>query len=275
MFAGLDRARDAAALAWFAQGSAFAGPGSGQDALWALYRAYHDGAAASRRNVDKTLCAALLADLGVEYSRKRLLGRPVRNCLLLGDNAGNRVAADFLDLLEECRRTSAHKGEPADPLLVVAVRRTQPPDVFGEPVDCTDEGLDITAARGWWYPVRLTHLGPDNVVDLLSPTAVRMLGSVRHDADFVYALTGGHPGATRQVVRLLAQRAADRDLGPRALLESTAPADDDRSQNPPTQTVEDSLIERLLAADPEMPCAACFTMRRPPTREPTGRTAAC
>src|SRR5947209_6071540 len=125
VFSGLDRARDAAALAWFAQENVFARRGTGQDALWELNQAYHGGGQAQRRDVDRMLCAALLADLGAEYGRKRLLGRPVRNSLLLGDDAGSRVAADFLDLVEECRRASAQRDDPTDLLLVVAVRRTQ------------------------------------------------------------------------------------------------------------------------------------------------------
>jgi hypothetical protein len=250
VFSGLNRARDAAPLDWFAHNGAFAGPGTGLDALWAVYRAYHDDAdRIKKQSIDHVLCAALLADLSAEYSRKRLLGPPVSNCLLLLDNADQRAAGEFLDLLEKCRIANASNAEPADPLLVVAVQRTQPPPKVGEPVACTDENLDLTAAPGWWCPVRLTDLNPGNIVELLSPTVLHLLGSVRHDADFVYALTGGHPAAARQLIQLLTQR-TERALNPRGLLEARPPGHDDgpRAAASPN-TVEESLIRRVLAPD--------------------------
>lgn len=247
VFSGLDRAHDAAALAWFAHSSPFAGPGTGQDALWSLHRAYHDGDDMGKRDADKTLCAALLADLTAAYRRNILHGKPVHNCLLVADNADNRAAADFLGLIEECRMATVAKGEPADPLLVVAMRRRQAVPVAGEPIDCTDERLDIADAKTWWYPVRLTDLSPDNVVSLLSPTPIRLLGNVRHDADFVHALTGGHPASTQLIARILAEPAPSRILRPQGLLEATPPQTDGRPQNPraAARRVEDRLLERL------------------------------
>lgn len=247
VFSGLDRAHDAAALGWFARSSPFAGPGTGQDALWSLHRAYHDGDDTDKRDADKTLCAALLADLTAGYGRTILRGKPVHNCLLVADNVDNRAAAEFLGLIEECRMATVAKGEPADPLLVVVMRRRQAVPVAGKPIDCTDEQLDIAGANSWWYPVRLTDLSRDNVVSLLSPAPIRLLGTLRHDADFVHALTGGHPASTHLIARILAEPAPQERLRPHGLLEATPHQSDGGPRNPraAAEKIEHRLLRRL------------------------------
>lgn len=217
----IDHARDSALLAWFATNKIYPGQGHGYDPLWDLYRWRHEGTDEAALKVNRTLCAALLEDLRTDYHATGLLrGRRPRNCLLLADDAGGKVGSAFLDLIEESRRaTYASAGAAADPLLMVAAWRGLPPQNAGTPIDATDEALDFAAmladrAVRWWYPIRLTELTLDDVVDMtLSTTTRYVLGNARHDADFVYELSAGHPAATRQLIDLLARAGTRSDIG--------------------------------------------------------------
>lgn len=250
MLSGSKRLRDAKALAWFAGNGIHTGPGDGCDALWQLHRWHREGDEAAIRKVGLTLCAALLADLRADYnSSGPLHAQRARNCLLLADNAGNDVGAAFLDLIEQCRRSSAAAGESGDPLLIVAARRSAPPDSAGPPIDADDEALAVRAERGWWYPIRLTDLSLQNVVDIVfSATSGGVLGSARQDAAFVYALCGGHPAATRRFVEVLGRRDGGQgEFDPRRLLEAQEAADPTRGPGGPRLAVEDLLLRRLFA----------------------------
>lgn len=255
VLAGVDHRREARHLRWFATNGISAG-GTRYDPLWELHRWQHERTRIAARRVDKTLCAALLADLRADYNDRSLFhGQRTANCLLLLDNAGGGVGARFLDLLAECRRDSGRADESGDPLVVVAVLRGQPRRPVGEPIDATDTRLVFvtprTAADGghpdWWCPVRLTDLSDDTVIDLTRGGA---LGSARRDADFVAELTGGHPEAADRVASLLAtlggqtfdvRQLMDHVIPPR-LAEAWRIDEDD-------VTVEAHLLRRALGED--------------------------
>lgn len=190
----------AAPLAWFAQ------PGKDSyDVLWELYRHHHDNSAAAERSVGRTLCAALLADLRADFNeRSRLHGQRTRNCLVLLDDCDSKPASLFLELIEECRRESAQADESGDPLVVLAVVHRVPKNTVGRAVSAASEAVSLASAQatgGWWYPIRLTDLSAEDLVEM---TASNVLGSSRRDADFVFSLTGGHPAASRRLVVQLA-----------------------------------------------------------------------
>ena len=250
----VDRARDSDALAWFARNGIYPGAGRGYDPLWELYRWQHDGGPGGPRMVDMTLCAALLADLRADYNTTGILhARRARNCLLLADNAGSRVGNVFLELVEECRRTVHAAGEPGDPLLLVAARRGRPQQRLGPPLASTDVDLSLVPEEGeserWWYPIRLTDLSPDHVAEMNQrANMISALGSARRDADFVHALTGGHPAATRHLVGLLARHGERRGFDARDLLEPPSTGSGPQSPKPDAEagSAEDLLIARAF-----------------------------
>lgn len=253
----LGRVQEKAVLAWFAH-RAGPQPGSPYDPLWKLYTARHDPAPASGRLVDKTLCAALLADLRADFNDARLLyGRRVSNPLLLFDNADNQHGHRLLELLTECRREQHNTDDgPADPAVVVAVRHGRPPAALGTPIAPTDARLvhpptalapPDTDHPLWWIPVRLTDLGPDDVAEMCRSS---VLGSVRRDADLVHALTGGHAAATASLTVLLERFGRER-FAAHDLLDTPLPALADLPRDwpdpdPAGMTVRDHLIRRVL-----------------------------
>jgi hypothetical protein len=254
LLSGIDHHRDKRALQWHADNGISAG-GSGYDALWELCGRQHERTDEASRDVEKTLCAALLADLRADFNDAALFrGRRTSNCLLLLDNAGTKAGDRLLELLEESRRDTA--DEAGDPALVVAAHRSRPRSWVGEPVPATDGRLSSTrladVTDGWWFPVRLTDLSGE---DVLRMTKSSVLGSARRDADFVHALTGGHPEAVRQLGTLLVQ--VDRSvLDARRLLEhKLGPGREPTGPRPSREaemTVEDYLLKRIFADEVRM-----------------------
>ncbi|MDI5965566.1 ATP-binding protein [Streptantibioticus silvisoli] len=253
---GLSRHQEKAVLAWFAQRRPAAG--SGYDPLWDLRTARADPSPEAGRQVDKTLCAALLADLRADFNDARLLhGQRMSNPLLLFDNADSRAGRALLELVTETRREH-HRGDgAADPAVLVAVRRGRLTGAVGRPLAATDERLSQPPARPappgtdhpvWWSPVRLTDLRPDDVAEMCRSS---VLGSVRRDADFLHGLTGGHPAATADLVVLLELLGRDR-FEAHDLLDTALPDPADLPRDWPEQdtggmTVRDHLVRRVLS----------------------------
>lgn len=264
---GLSRHQEKTVLSWFAHQGRPNG-GSGYDPLWDLRAARHDPSPAARRQVDKTLCAALLADLRTDFNEGRLLhGQRTSNPLLLLDNADSKAGRGLLELLTESRRENHQEDGPADPAVIVAVRRGLLTSAVGRPVASTDERLVYPPVRlappdtdhpMWWCPVRLTDLRPDDVAELCRSS---VLGSVRRDADFLHGLTGGHPAATASLVVLLERLGRDR-FEAYDLLDAPLPDPADLPRDWPDQdtasmTVRDHLVRRVmpdfLATGSDMP----------------------
>lgn len=164
----------------------------------------------ARLHVWRVLCRALLADLRAFPGAGWTHGERTTNCLLLLDNAGVAVGREFLEMLAETRSKAV---EGTDPLVVVAAQATRPalqPEV-GPLRDSADPGLSypdwLAAASASkdpvssWYPVRLAELRLGHVREIVSS---HVLGKAENDAKFIYAFTGGHPGAARELARVLA-----------------------------------------------------------------------
>jgi hypothetical protein len=252
VLAGVDTRREAPYLRWFATNGISSG-GTRYDPLWELHRWQHDRSRVAARKVDKTLCAALLADLRADYNNRSVWhGQRTANCLLLLDNAGGLLGTRFLELLAECRRDSGRAEQTGDPLMVVAALRGQPRLPLGTPIDATDPRLrfvtptttDDGGHPDWWCPVRLTDLSDDAVIDLTHGGA---LGSARRDADFVSELTGGHPEAAARVAVLLAALASPT-FDARQLMDARVPARlaEGWRLDKDDMTVEDFLLRRAL-----------------------------
>ena len=219
LLSGFDHRGERTALRWHAENGISSG-GTGYDPLWELYGRQRVATDSASRHVEKTLCAALLADLRTDFNARSLAhGQRRSNCLLLLDNAGGNAGERVLDLLAQCRRESAKAGDGADPALIVAVLRGRMLRRAGTAIESTDDRLwfaNPSAYPDGWLPVRLTDLGAADVVDL---TSSAILGDSRRDANFIHAVTGGHPEATALLAMLLARPQATRaDLS--GLLES-------------------------------------------------------
>lgn len=263
--------RDGKALRWLAE----RGDGGREyDSLWELYRQHHrqDTPTGTPRIVARTLCAALLADLRADFNDSWPRMQRPRNCLLLLDNAGGRVADLFVELLAECRRESIAAGERPDPAVVVAVQRGRVRPEAERLLEPTDERLEFgvrhpLAPGGdghpvWWYPVALADLNGEQVLALCASS---VLGRYNRDADFLYELTGGHPESTDRLAYLLARfgRTPPRDprrppaelpepFDPRHLLAERLAPDQALPDHWPAPgradtTVEDYLLRRTLA----------------------------
>jgi hypothetical protein len=181
---------------------------------------------AARLHVWRVLCRALLADLRVFPRAGWTHGARTTNCLLLLDNADAPVGREFLEMLAETRLRDA---DGADPLVVVAAQGTRPAlqPAVGQARDSSDEGLRYqewlsaaTASKAPvspWYPVRLAELSLGHVRELVSSHVLR---KVENDAKFSYAVTGGHPGAARELAKVLAavRDPLPADFDPRALV---------------------------------------------------------
>ncbi|AEW99288.1 P-loop NTPase family protein [Streptantibioticus cattleyicolor] len=266
LLSGIRGRRDARILRWYA-GNGISSGGTEYDPLWELYGWHHQQLPAAARKVGKTLCAAFLADLRSDFHDVTVVhGRRPANCLLLLDNTGGRAGELFLELLAECRRDDHRARALPDPAVIVAVQRGRVRRRTGEPVAATDERLVLPARDPagpdddhptWWYPVRLTDLGERDVAEVCRSS---VLGSGSRDADFLHALTGGHPAATDRLATLLAifgrqpfdpRRLLDTPLPPAHQLPDHWAADDpgDDGDGDDEPTVEDHLLARTLGAD--------------------------
>ncbi len=249
--------QEKAVLDWFAGRLPQAGAAGGYQPLWYLRNRSREAGARAAREVARTLCAALLADLAADFHDTGLLyGERVSNALLLIDNADGEPGRQLLDLITECRRENHDAGAPPDPLVVVAVRRGPPPPAAGEPLDPGDERLafppDALTPAGsehplWWCPVRLGGLALDDVTTLCRSHA---LGSGRRDADFLHAVAAGHPAATADLGVLLAGWPGAEHLVP-DLLHAPLPAPARLPSGWPVSeedgmTACDHLVRRLL-----------------------------
>jgi hypothetical protein len=161
----LGRLRFQVPLAWYASAL---NCGNGKDALVELNQAASVAAGTDpdgkdQALVDKTLCAAFLADLRADYDRFSVLhGKRTVNCLALLDNADTLSGARFLKLLAGQR----YPGPSApDPLLVVATGGNGPERRLpaGQPVAVGPKVAYPAWARSfspdkpgsWWYRSRL------------------------------------------------------------------------------------------------------------------------
>jgi hypothetical protein len=201
LLSGISSRRRHKHVTWYA---AMLGPGNGTELgpLLALHGLWRSDDPADRRRVWHVLCSALLADLRADFNDFSWRhGQRTTNCLLLLDNTDTAAGMSLLEALAECRR--ANPGL-ADPLVVVAVQGTTPvPDLaVGIPIPATGDGLRhadwLADARrrdhpSPWCTVALTDLSADHVRALVKSS---IFGKARRDAEFVHALTGGHPGAT-------------------------------------------------------------------------------
>jgi hypothetical protein len=240
LLSGFDHRGEKPALRWYAENGISSG-GTGYDPLWELFGRQRGSADSASRQVDKTLCAALLADLRADYDDHSLLhGRRTSNCLVLLDNAGNKAGERVLDLLAECRRDGLRAGHGGDPVLVVAALRGRMLRRAGTPIDTTDPRLAFPgprAAEGGWLPVRLTDLDAADVVKL---TDSGILGDNRRDANLIHAATGGHPEAASLFAALLARPELTRADLP-GLLDRRLPL----GWEPPGPPVPDELEARV------------------------------
>lgn len=167
----------------------------------------------------RALCRALLADLREEFDKPGLThGLRTANCLLLLDDADADASREFIETLAECREENPRE---TDPLLVIAAKRMLPgrrPRI-GTPILATDDHLDYATwldgarkqeeERSQWYPVMLTELSASNVESMIRS---HVLARKWQDADHVYALTGGHPAASRVLARRLAAAGQGFDI---------------------------------------------------------------
>lgn len=254
---GISHHRDRARLRWFAEKSDVAG-GSGFDPLWRLYD-WHRGTDDDRLyKVDKTLCAAFLADMRAHYHPGKRHSRPTRNPGLFLDNADSSVAGRLLALLERCRREGSGK-EPADPLLVVAVQRLRPAPREDAPIiGAAADDLDFTQWRRkateaehptLWCRVYLSDLDGKDVVAMTPSRVLGISYRIDRDADFVRALTGGHPEATDRLAAILGR--LDPIDGPQSLLDLHIPLvlRDMWQAGEADTTVGDYLLRRAFADD--------------------------
>lgn len=165
---------------------------------------------AARLDVWRVLCRALLADLRAFPKAGLSHGERTTNCLLLLDNADTPVSNEFLEMLAETRLKAT---DGADSLVVVAAQGTRPAlqPAVGPARNSAEEGLSY---QEWlkatlspeipispWYPVRLAELSLGHVREIVSSHVLR---KAENDAKFTYAVTGGHPGAVRELARVLA-----------------------------------------------------------------------
>jgi hypothetical protein len=204
---------------------------TGSDPLWELWRWRHvPQADKSGVKANKTLCAALLADLCAAFNEPIRTRQRPSNALLLLDNAECWAGKSLLNLIAECRGDNYNAGETGDPALVVAVCHRQPPAKAGRPVSAHDHAAEPIGAR-WWYPVRLTDLGEDEVAGFTTSTWLgHPTEDLNPDASHIYDLTGGHPAAASRLAALLALPGWPFDPRPfdaRDLLKRKVPHEDE------------------------------------------------
>lgn len=189
--------------------------GAGYRALRGLRERWQDyqsdrGNLGASRDAWQLLCQALLEDLRA-FTRPGLgHGVPTTNCLLLLDNADTESGQDFLSALAKARTWSPNL---TDPLVVVAAFGTLPADLrraADSPLMATDPHLTWTAwyerarqaVEGFspWYRVQLSDLSLASTRGWVTSQAV---STSDHDAEYVYSITQGHPGATLKIAKRL------------------------------------------------------------------------
>lgn len=213
-------------LQWY--GSRF---GRSEDSgMSVLVKLNHDFHAGDRRDAERMLCEAFLADLSDAFARGRKF-----NCVVLLDNCDDPAGTSFLNLLADLRTERSGSGRH-DPLVVVAASRSLPglaglaegwtfpwePERRGtsrvpDP-DEVDYGYWHDAhSRGrepasWWFPVHLRDL---TLTELHS-----------EHARFVHQLTGGHPWSARKILGLISHDASPArpvEINLRTVLDRFAP----------------------------------------------------
>lgn len=217
-----------------------AGPGNGTAGgplleLWDRWQEAARGDDESAQFVWRVLCEALLADLRDDFNEFRWRhGRRTVNCMLLLDNADSDVGTAFLTALAECRR---HPRGKADPLVVVAAQ-----GVLSDPAHGISQPVPVSqlnpqgAWQSGWCPILLANLSATDLSDRDMPDMVQstVFRKPWQNADFVFAVTGGHPDA----IRRLDARLRQPPLDPRQVL--ALPAGSGAGS-----TVEDDLLARL------------------------------
>lgn len=194
-------------LAWYAERAKR--PGSGLAELVRLNRLAQN--VNTRREADRMLVAAFLADLEAAYAGRR---RPCNGVVLL-DNCHEDAGRELLNLIAQVRAGSPE----CDPLVVLAAARALPALVglrdrwsFSWDTRKTSATRDTgrtapptaaavaypawRAGRGerdspgsWWLPIHLQGLTPTELVRVVPDEAAR----------FVHGLTLGHPWSARQL----------------------------------------------------------------------------
>ncbi len=220
-----------------------------------------------RDNVDDLLLRAFLADLRHGFDHGRAARRRSLNCVVLLDNADTRAGRDFLRKLVSTRRELAARGDvAADPLTVVATGRDADSTLShvladGGPLPSVEEaGYDdycrraVGQFRPWWYPVGLRNLTEAEAESMLADLGLGQGANMR-TARLVHRFTQGHPGATRLMLRAIAEAPTPQtDLA--AVLTLPEPGDHKEL------TVEERLIDGFLqgfppdAADALTTCSA-------------------
>jgi hypothetical protein len=215
----------------------------------------------SAREVAQLLWAAFLADLRAAF-RDRKAVNWVHNCVLLLDNADTAVARSFLSELISARR---ERDEP-DPLTVVATSRGELTEQVSEPGATPLAGASYAhyLARAepglatWWYPVLLPPLSWPKTKDKIEALQLPALSgtapatSVPALTTSVHAFTGGHPGATTELLDAMAEQPK---LAPAVLAVLAARKQDTRANS--RRPVEEAILASLLKSLPaEAPAAA-------------------
>jgi len=149
-----------------------------------------------RRDVERELCAALLADLRAAYANPILGLVRTASCVAMIDNAHVGGGAAFVELVAKVR------GSEPDPLLVVAASgRALPVRPPGAPdLAAWTRSHDEARWRTRCLPVRLRDLELDDVDRLARVGGLRSRGAL---ASFAHRLTGGHPRGVRTVLDLV------------------------------------------------------------------------
>jgi hypothetical protein len=204
----------------------------------------------ARARVTGLLWAAFLADLRGNFDDSKRAVNWTRNCVVLLDNADNAVPRLFLTELINERDKRSH-DEP-DPLTVVVTSRGGliQPVRLGGLTPLAQAGWEnyrrrqVPEAGKWWYPIGLPAIDwletNDQVATLeLADTDPRVLTTA------VYALAGGHIGATRTLVAALAEQSlADREIDMAALLTGPEP----QTLQVGTRTTEQAILDTLLTS---------------------------
>jgi hypothetical protein len=220
------------------------------DAQASADAAHQAGNQKARVRVTGLLWAAFLADLRENFADRKRAVNWTRNCVVLLDHADTAVSRLFLMELMNERLKRSH-DEP-DPLTVAVTSRGGliQPVRLGGLTPLAQAGWEsyrrrpVPEAGEWWYPIAIPALDwqetDDQVATLeLAGTDPRALTTA------VYALAGGHLGATRTLVEALAEQSLGAgDLNLPALLTAPEP----RTLKTDKRTVEQTILDRLLTS---------------------------
>lgn len=207
----------------------------------------------NQREVHELLWAAFLADLrdGFRRNYERSL-----NCVVLLDDVDTPAGRGFIDgLLRARSQHAAHSPDDPDPLTVVATSRgaafvhllargeSIPTLTQASYADCLARSAN-NAELGR-YPVLLGDLSEDEVANMVD-ASIPSVGRNRRITSAVHRFTGGHPGATRSLIDVIAEAPdSRRDLN--AALTAVKPQQLDVE---PT-TVEAELVSQFLSDIPD------------------------